>query len=147
MGVIEQLEKFAGRFPEPAIRHSIMQTVHVLRYPMKEILLKVPGETLKDRAERIGVSRQTMYVWMHERFRPSAEQAAIISDLSGVPVWQIRDLQVDDGEDVGTTSPKARKRLAKDGKGVSSSKRRASLAQVGKPRTEPGVGRRPRKVR
>lgn len=96
--VLQDLEKIAERAPQPAIRHSILQTAHVLRYPMKDILDKVPGETLTERAEKIGVSRQTMYVWQHERFRPGLDQATIISNLTGVPVWQIRDLQVNDGE-------------------------------------------------
>ena len=95
MNLAETIEKAAAEATEPAIKHHLMMTVHVLRYPMTTILAKVPGDTLKERAERIGVSRQTMYVWAHEKFRPSLEQAVIISDLTDIPVWQIRDLQVD----------------------------------------------------
>lgn len=148
MTVLQELEKMADRMPQPAIRHSILQAAHVLRYPMRDILAKIPGDTLKDRAEAIGVSRQTMYVWMHERFRPGADQAAIISKLTGTPVWQIRDLQEsDDGDDVGTASPKARARVAGDVEGVPSGKRRKAAAGVLRARGQPGVGRRARKVR
>lgn len=124
MGVIRELERFAHRMDEPALRHNLMQTVHVLRYPMKDILEKVPGETLTERAKAIGVSRQTMYVWMHERFRPGLEQATLISELTGIPVWQIRDLQEGegDGDDAGEKGAKTRGRVAKDGDGFSARK-------------------------
>lgn len=148
MTVLQELEKMADRMPQPAIRHSILQAAHVLRYPMRDILAKIPGDTLKDRAEAIGVSRQTMYVWMHERFRPGADQAAIISKLTGTPVWQIRDLQEgDDGDDVGTASPKAGGRVAKDGAGVPARQRGTPVRNKGGSRSQPGVGRRARQVR
>lgn len=124
MGVIQELEKFADRMPEPGARHSVLQTVHILRYPMKDILAKVPGDTLKERAKAVGVSRQTMYVWAHERFRPSKEQAHIISDLTGIPVWQIRDLQADDDPELREASVPAGGGVAEDGESVPSGKRR-----------------------
>jgi DNA-binding XRE family transcriptional regulator len=100
----------------PALASDLMAVAHKLRYPMAAILAKVPGDTLAERARQIGVSRQTMYVWAQERFRPSTEQAAIIAKLTGVPVEQIREYQEgkDDGTNgAGKTPRKTRARLAK----------------------------------
>jgi DNA-binding XRE family transcriptional regulator len=98
------------------IRVDLMAVAHKLRFPMSDILAKVPGETLAARARAIGVSRQTMYVWAQERFRPSTEQAQIIADLTGVPIAQIRDYQegYHDGTNGARKTPrKTRVRMAK----------------------------------
>jgi len=100
----------------PALATDLLAVAHKLRYPMAAILAKVPGDTLAERARQIGVSRQTMYVWAQERFRPSSEQAAIIAKLTGVPVEQIMVYQ--EGKDDGTNGAgkparKTRPRLAK----------------------------------
>jgi DNA-binding XRE family transcriptional regulator len=102
----------------PALASDLLAVAHKLRYPMAAILAKVPGDTLAERARQIGVSRQTMYVWAQERFRPSSEQAATIAHLTGVPVEQIMAYQEgkDDGANgAGKTPRKTRSRLAKDG--------------------------------
>lgn len=100
----------------PGIRRDIAAIAHKIRHPLAEILAKVPGDTLAERARQIGVSRQTMYVWAQERFRPSTDQARIIADLTGVPIEQIREYQ--EGKDDGTngarkTPRKTRVRMAK----------------------------------
>jgi DNA-binding XRE family transcriptional regulator len=102
--------------PLPALATDLRAVAHKLRYPMAAILAKVPGDTLAERARQIGVSRQTMYVWAQERFRPSSEQAATIANLTGVPVEQIMAYQ--EGKDDGTNGArkparKTRARLAK----------------------------------
>ena len=58
--------------PLPALARDLRAVAHKLRYPLADILAKVPGDTLAERARKIGVSRQTMYVWAQERFRPSS---------------------------------------------------------------------------
>jgi DNA-binding XRE family transcriptional regulator len=100
----------------PALATDLLAVAHKLRYPMAAILAKVPGDTLAERARRIGVSRQTMYVWAQERFRPSTDQARIIADLTGVPIKQIMAYQEgkDDGTNgAGKTARKTRVRMAK----------------------------------
>ena len=62
--------------PLAALAVDLRAVAHKLRYPMADILAKVPGDTLAERARNIGVSRQTMYVWAQERFRPGGAQAA-----------------------------------------------------------------------
>ena len=100
----------------PALASDLLAVMHKLRYPMAAILAKVPGDTLAERARQIGVSRQTMYVWAQERFRPSSEQAATIAHLTGVPIDQIMAYQEgkNDGTDgAGKTPRKTRVRMAK----------------------------------
>lgn len=122
----QTLQMAIAKAPLAALANDVRAVAHKLRYPMAEILAKVPGDTLAERARQIGVSRQTMYVWAQERFRPSGAQAAAIANLTGVPIEQITDYQ--EGKDgAGTDSVrkparKARSRVAKDGKGVSARK-------------------------
>lgn len=96
--------------PLAALANDVRAVMHKSRYPMAEILAKVPGDSLAARARAIGVSRQTMYVWAQERFRPSGEQAAIIAKLTGVPLAQIGQYQdgVIDEEPAAETSPPVR---------------------------------------
>jgi DNA-binding XRE family transcriptional regulator len=128
--------------PLPALARDLRAVAHKLRYPLADILAKVPGETLAERARKIGVSRQTMYVWAQERFRPSTQQAAIIAKLTGIPVEQIGEYQEgkDETHDNGARKP-ARKKvtlLAKAGRKLSGgaarlrAKRGGVVAQQGK---------------
>jgi DNA-binding XRE family transcriptional regulator len=122
--------------PLPAIASDLRAVAHKLRYPMADILAKVPGDTLAARARAIGVSRQTMYVWAQEKFRPSTEQATIIADLTGVPIDEIRDYQEgkNDGTDgAGKPARKTRPRLAKASRSLPSgaARLRAKRAGVG----------------
>jgi DNA-binding XRE family transcriptional regulator len=122
--------------PLPAIASDLRAVAHKLRYPMADILAKVPGDTLAERARKIGVSRQTMYVWAAEKFRPSTEQATIIADLTGVPIDDIRDYQEgnNDGTNgAGKAARKTRPRLAKASRSLSggAARLRAKRAGVG----------------
>jgi DNA-binding XRE family transcriptional regulator len=125
------------------IRVDLLAVAHKLRFPMAAILAKVPGDTLAERARQIGVSRQTMYVWAQERFRPSTDQARIIADLTGVPVEQIMVYQEGDNDGTngaGKTARKTRGRLAKVSRNLPAgaarlrAKRTGVAAQQGKRR-------------
>jgi DNA-binding XRE family transcriptional regulator len=104
---IDNIDSIIGMVTLAPLKHALRGVAHKLRYPMTDILAKVPGETLSARARQIGVSRQTMYVWAEEKFRPTPAQAKIISKLTGVPVEHI----VDDGFVEGWND--ARKKAAK----------------------------------
>jgi DNA-binding XRE family transcriptional regulator len=95
---INKLDGIIKRVALAPLKQTLRGVAHKLRYPMADILAKVPGETVAERARKIGVARQTLYVWADERFRPTARQAQIISKLTGVPVEHI----VDDGYTEGT---------------------------------------------
>ena len=58
--------------------------------PMSYIMSKVPGETIIEKMEKVGVSRQTYYFWMQGRSRPSLRQAERLAELTGIPVGDIR---------------------------------------------------------
>jgi DNA-binding XRE family transcriptional regulator len=70
---------------------DIMSEVHArLRKPMADILRKVPGATIKQKAARIGISRQAWYDWAKGTYRPTGVQAKKLARLTGVPVEHIR---------------------------------------------------------
>jgi DNA-binding XRE family transcriptional regulator len=112
-----QLDQLAAAVTIPALQQEFRALIHKLRYPMRDILAKVPGDTIADRARTIGVSRQTMYIWTDEKFRPAPAVAKRISKLTGVPAEHIRDLE--DGHDTGGSPRKAAAKLAGGGKAAS----------------------------
>jgi DNA-binding XRE family transcriptional regulator len=141
MNFLQELARATQIAPLNALANDLLAVAHKARYPMAAILAKVPGDTLAERARKIGVSRQTMYVWAQERFRPSSEQAAIIAKLTGVPIEQIRDYEEgkDDGTNgAGKTPRKTRTRLAKASRSLPAgaarlrAKRTGMAAQQGK---------------
>jgi DNA-binding XRE family transcriptional regulator len=70
---------------------DIMGEVHArLRKPMADILRKVPGANVKQKAARIGISRQAWYDWSRGIYRPTGVQAKKLARLTGVPVEHIR---------------------------------------------------------
>jgi DNA-binding XRE family transcriptional regulator len=134
MGFQQDLERARESAPFPSMRDELTAIMRRLEHPMAEILAKVPGDTLAARARAIGVSRQTMYVWAHERFRPSPEQAATISELTGVPVAHIRaDDQEGKHDGAGKPARKTRPRVAKASRVLSggAARLRAKRAGVG----------------
>lgn len=144
---IEWIIQAADGIDVDAIKHDLAAVVHKLRHPMADILAKVPGETIVGKAQAIGVSRQTLYVWQRETARPNGEQARVISKLTGVPAAQIRaDGYMEGQRDTQRKGAKARHKLAKDGESVS---RRAARKRA-KPRrveNKPSMGRSARSVR
>jgi transcriptional regulator with XRE-family HTH domain len=54
------------------------------------VLSKVPGNPITEKAETIGVSRQTYYYWTQGQSRPSLPQAERLAALTGIPVGDIR---------------------------------------------------------
>lgn len=90
--LIRRLGVLSKGQPAP-LKREIEAVTHKVRFPMKDILAKVPGDNLAARARKLKVSRQTMYVWLSEKFRPTVPQAIQIWRMTGVPVEHI----VDDG--------------------------------------------------
>jgi DNA-binding XRE family transcriptional regulator len=127
----------------PAVKRELQATAHKLRYPMSDILAKVYSDTLTERARRIGVSRQTLYVWADEKFRPTLRQAKVISKLTDVPVEHI----VDDGfvEGWSDARKKAAKKTAKVAARGGKTKARAKRGSAGGAR--PRVVAKPKRAR
>lgn len=72
---------------------NVMERVKNLRrmqrIPMSYILSKVPGDTIAERAENVGVTRQAYYYWIHGRSLPSEQQAERLAELTGIPIGDI----------------------------------------------------------
>jgi DNA-binding XRE family transcriptional regulator len=123
--LVTQLKALTDGLPAP-LQREVRMAVHKITYPMVDILAKVPGDSLTDRAKKLGVSRQTMYVWASEKFRPTRVQAKRIAKVTGVPIEHI----LDDGfEGDNDTGRKARKKAARVATGRKKTARRAGGAQ------------------
>lgn len=107
--VFNQFLALAAECPD-SIKREAGMVVHKMLYPMQKILAKVPGSSLTERAKELRVSRQTMYVWMAEKFRPTKVQAKRISKITGVPVEHITDDGFEVDNDAGR---KARQKIAR----------------------------------
>lgn len=122
--LISTLNALSAGLPLP-LQREVRMVVHKATYPMRDILAKVPGDSLTERAKALKVSRQTMYVWASEKFRPTKVQAKRIAKVTGVPIEHI----LDDGfeNDTGRKARKAAPRVAKG--------RKKSARLAGEPKT------------
>jgi DNA-binding XRE family transcriptional regulator len=110
--LIASLTALSGGLPPPLLR-ELRRVVHKASYPMRDILAKVPGDSLTDRAKKLKVSRQTMYVWASEKFRPTRVQAKRIAKVTGVPIEHILDDGFEVDDDTGGKARKKAPRVAK----------------------------------
>jgi DNA-binding XRE family transcriptional regulator len=119
--LITTLNALSAGLPPP-LQRDLRMVIHKATYPMRDILAKVPGTSLTERAKKLGVSRQTMYVWASEKFRPTRVQAKRLAKATGVPIEHI----LDDGFEVGDEAGrKARKTVARVAKGRKAAAKRA----------------------
>jgi transcriptional regulator with XRE-family HTH domain len=58
--------------------------------PLQAIIAMVPGDTLVEKAQKLGVSRQAVYRWFNGTARPNEKQAKKIAKLTGAEVDIIR---------------------------------------------------------
>jgi DNA-binding XRE family transcriptional regulator len=134
--LITTLNALSAGLPLP-LQRDLRMIVHKASHPMRDILAKVPGDSLTDRAKKLKVSRQTMYVWASEKFRPTRVQAKRIARVTGVPIEHILDDGFEVGDDTGRKARKTVTRVAK--------KRQASAKHTGgvaRQRRTPANGRK-----
>lgn len=131
MTQLAEIDQYANSLDLPVVKHEFLSVLHKLRYPMKDILAKVPGDSLSERARAVGVSRQTVYVWLEERFRPVGPQAKRLAKITGVPVEQIQEYQDGVGRKTAKKAPKLAKRrkAASSGDGRTGRKRGGVVAE------------------
>lgn len=134
--ILSQLDAVVQAVENKYLKRELELVAHKLRHPMADILARVTGETLTERSQAIGVSRQTMYVWADERFRPTLVQAKRIAKLTDEPVENIMDLggkRVPGRPIKANTARLARKRKAAKGRPGrhAGSKRRVVDAKTG----------------
>ena len=111
--LLTTLNALSAGLPLP-LQRDLRMVIHKATYPMRDILAKVPGDSLTDRAKKLKVSRQTMYVWASEKFRPTKVQAKRVAKVTGVPIEHILNDGFEAGNDTGR---KARKKAARVAKG------------------------------
>jgi hypothetical protein len=143
---IERIIQAADDIELGALKLDLAAVVHKLRFPMADILARVPGDSLVAQAKAIGVSRQTMYVWKRETARPNAEQARTIAKLTGIPIAHIRADGFMEGIDGRRPGAQTRRRVAKDGGGLPPRPKRLR-AKRRRVVSKPSVGGSPRTVR
>ena len=94
MSVIQatkQIEKLADLLPDQYSITKLMQVqVAMALMPMRLVLDKVEGESVVDRAKRVGVSRNTWYGWYRGEIRPNKRQAARLEQLTGISAMKFQ---------------------------------------------------------
>jgi hypothetical protein len=144
---LELIQQLGALITHETIKRDLNAITHKLRYPMVDILDKVPGEGMSGKARALKVSRQTLYVWMDEKARPNEAQAKLITNLTGIPAAHIlANGYKEETDDTARKRPKTRRKLAKDSQGVPArpTGTRAKRRRVG---TKQSLGGSPRKVR
>lgn len=120
-----ELDDFANVTASKHLRYELRALAHKLRYPMRDIIAKIPGEKVRDKAKLIRVAFQTMYTWQDERFRPVEKHATKIFKATGVPIEHIMEYPNDAGRTVAKTAAK----LARGGEAASKLHGRAGRAK------------------
>jgi len=90
------IDKLFGELPaaSPARKtaEELYRLFHTKPAPrdIQWILLRVPGSSHAERAERIGISKQWFSDLYTRKRSPGAELAERISELTGVPIEEVR---------------------------------------------------------
>lgn len=80
-----------------------------MRYSMADILAKVPGANITEKAAAVGISRQAYYAWLRGMSRPNLAQAKTLAKMTGLTVEQIRGREVYTPPRVNPTIQRKRK--------------------------------------
>ena len=75
---------------DPGVVHALNQVRDRIKLPMVDILRKIPGGNVRERAALCGVSKQAYYQWLNGTSRPNPEQAERIAKLTGYSARAIR---------------------------------------------------------
>ena len=75
---------------EEGLFRRVSQLRDRLKTPMSMVLEKVPGETVTEKAAKIGITRQAYYAWRSGEYRPNAKQAKRLANLTGLNAEDIR---------------------------------------------------------
>lgn len=90
--LLERLIKIA---PTKALkRHARMLRARSGENPMPKIIAKIPpvNGSIADKADTLGVARQTVYGWLDGTMRPNWRRSKQIARLTGVDATVIRGL-------------------------------------------------------
>ena len=96
MSALQLIEELIAVMPHPRWQRFLREMHQQLQLPMADVLAKVPGDSVAEKARFLDVSRNTYYEWQNESFRPSLEQARRLEELTGFPAAQIHGETDDD---------------------------------------------------
>jgi hypothetical protein len=83
------LEQLIAATPQPRWHRFLREMYDQLTLPMADVLARVPGETVVEKAHAIGIARNTYYEWLNESFRPNVKQSLALETMTGFPAAQI----------------------------------------------------------
>lgn len=85
------LKKLEGHIPDDYTMDALADLrARLALMPMRQVLAKVPAESVKEKAEMIGISRNTYYSFMRGEIRPSRQLALKLESLTGIPAERFR---------------------------------------------------------
>lgn len=87
---LEIADMAASTTDEALRRDARRMLARISAPPMSEILAKVPGNSVKEKAEHIGVSRIALWYWINGYNRPRDKAARQIAQLTGYSINEIR---------------------------------------------------------
>lgn len=94
MEIRKQATEIAGRAAQSTDRALQRDARRILARinatPMADILERVPGDNMLQKATHIGVSRTSVWYWVHGYNRPRIKAAKRIAKLTGLSVAEIR---------------------------------------------------------
>lgn len=76
--------------PDHGIRMRAKQIQDRLQLPMADVLAKVPGATVLEKCDAVGISRQAWYYWLRGVSRPNLIQSKRLAKLTGFDAAEIR---------------------------------------------------------
>jgi transcriptional regulator with XRE-family HTH domain len=86
------IEELIETAVDPGVKLRAMRIRSRIRLPMSQVLAKVPGRTVKEKAKLVGVTRQAWYQWLDGTARPNAARASKLAKLTGYNADEIRGL-------------------------------------------------------
>jgi hypothetical protein len=84
--LIERLVKIS---PDAGITARAEKMLNRVKLPMSVVIDKIPGDTIIGKAAQVGVSRQTIYYWLHGLTRPGRKHAKLLASLTGFDANEI----------------------------------------------------------
>jgi len=85
--LIDRLMKIS---PDQGALLRAMQIRERFMLPMADVLNRIPGKTITQKAAACGVSRQAFYAWQRGVSRPNTKQAERLSELTGYDTEDIK---------------------------------------------------------
>jgi DNA-binding XRE family transcriptional regulator len=80
---IRAIERAMAKLTDQGAILRLMQAREALMLPMVDVLDRVKGETVAQKAKACGVSRQAFYAWLRGVSRPNKKQARRVAKLTG----------------------------------------------------------------